>query len=454
MKKLLSIIVLAAMLLTALVAVFAADEYTSMSIADAIEAADGTKVQISGKVIYIDTPWNDNHGNITVTIQDNAGKTLQLFRLATKVVLGDIITVKGEMGTYNGNRQMAKGATAEITGHEDIVLTYNKMTIGAASAAADGTLVEISGTVTEIKYNWNDTNQNMSVTVEDEAGDSLYIYKLATKVELGDKVTVKGKMSTFSGARQIAEGATAEITGNDATVTTEAATTTTEAPEDFATPGGEKKGTLLETFEFGEKVTGAEVAHKDGSDVTEDTATFTSGVYTLKVEGFEKVYVGANDAKGNSALKLGTGSKVGKFSFTVPANVETVVIKIAAYKANTAKVEVNGKLYQITTKSNDGEYTELVVDTTTTKTVTVTTVSGGYRAMVDSIAYYGKAASATTTDATVTTATSSVTTGTPAATTKPTTKPSTPSTGDASVAIIVALAVASVGAVLTLKKKH
>jgi len=98
----------------------------------------------------------------------------------------------------------------------------------------------------------------------------------------------------------------------------------------------------------------------------------------------------ARDAKGNSCLKLGTGSAIATFSFDVAANVNKVVIEIAAYKANTAKVVVNGVEYDISAyASNDGEYYTIVVDTTTTKTVSLETVSGATRAMINTIAFLG-----------------------------------------------------------------
>ncbi|MBQ9125130.1 MAG: hypothetical protein IJY13_00560, partial [Clostridia bacterium] len=68
-------------------------------------------------------------------------------------------------------------------------------------------------------------------------------------------------------------------------------------------------------------------------------------------------------------------------------DVTSVVIYVAKYKANTTKVNVNGTDYTISTASNDGEYTAITVDTTTTKTVTFTTVSGGVRCMIDAIEY-------------------------------------------------------------------
>ena len=74
-------------------------------------------------------------------------------------------------------------------------------------------------------------------------------------------------------------------------------------------------------------------------------------------------------------------------TFTVGANVNKVVIYVAQYKANTTKIKVNNASYTITTASNNGAYTAIEIDTTTTKTISFTTVSGGYRAMVNSIVF-------------------------------------------------------------------
>ena len=82
---------------------------------------------------------------------------------------------------------------------------------------------------------------------------------------------------------------------------------------------------------------------------------------------------------------------VGLYSrtFTVPADVTKVVIKVAKYKVNTTNVSVNGTAYTVNTNSNDGAYTDIEIDTTTTKSITFTTVSGGVRAMVNSITFIG-----------------------------------------------------------------
>ena len=126
--------------------------------------------------------------------------------------------------------------------------------------------------------------------------------------------------------------------------------------------------------------------HKDGS-TAKTTYSETIDGYTLSITGGTKMYPSSYDAKGNSCIKLGTSSVVGGFSFTVPDDVTSVSIAIAKYKANTTKITVNGTSYTLTKNSDNGEYDEIIVDTSTTKTVSLTTVSGGYRAMVNTITY-------------------------------------------------------------------
>ena len=137
--------------------------------------------------------------------------------------------------------------------------------------------------------------------------------------------------------------------------------------------------------------------HKDGSSA-KTTYSETVDGYTLDITGGTKMYPASIDAKGNGCIKLGTSSAVGGFSFTVPADVTSVIIAIGKYKANTTKLTVNGTAYTLTKNSNDGAYDEITVDTTSNKTITLTTVSGGVRAMVNSITYVIPAAGGTDCD--------------------------------------------------------
>lgn len=229
------------------------DYYFPMTIPEALNAADGTNVQVSGTVVEINYAWSSDNGNMSVTIKDDEGNTLYIYKLATEVALCDVITVKGTKTTYNETKEIGEGATATIdvkhecseyteatctapktcvacgkTEGDPIAHTFENgacaicgaadpdyyyvVTIPEALEKEDGVQVEVSGTVSAINTAWNGTN--ISVTIVDADGKSLYIYRLATEVALGDIITVKGAMGTFNG-RQIAAGATAQITGHD-----------------------------------------------------------------------------------------------------------------------------------------------------------------------------------------------------------------------------------------------
>ena len=63
------------------------------------------------------------------------------------------------------------------------------------------------------------------------------------------------------------------------------------------------------------------------------------------------------------------------------------MIAAAKYKANTSKVNVNGTAYTLSNASNNGAYDSITVDTSSTKTVTFKTVSGGLRCMINTIEF-------------------------------------------------------------------
>lgn len=151
------------------------------------------------------------------------------------------------------------------------------------------------------------------------------------------------------------------------------------------------KAAEVARFEFGAyDASKTNETNQDGSSASSYTETV--GSYTLTLSNMVKVYKGSYDAKGNSCLKLGTGSAKGSFSFTVPADVTKVGILVAGYKAKTVGISINGGTSQtISTTSSNGEYTEVEVDTTTKKTVSFATGTN-YRCKINSIVFYTAAA--------------------------------------------------------------
>ncbi len=135
--------------------------------------------------------------------------------------------------------------------------------------------------------------------------------------------------------------------------------------------------------------------HSDGSSKTSYTETVDG--YTLNITGGSSFYTGARDAKGNSAIKMGTSSKTGSFSLTAPDDVIKVIFNVAGYKAKSVNVNINGTAHSITTTSDNGAYTAIEVDTASTKNITFAT-STNYRCMIDSITFVVAGSSDDTTD--------------------------------------------------------
>lgn len=139
------------------------------------------------------------------------------------------------------------------------------------------------------------------------------------------------------------------------------------------------------TFELGANDTSKNDEYNSSSELT--TYSESNNSYTLSLTNMSKVYKDFDNA-GNSCLKLGTTSKVGSFSFTVPSEIDQVVILTTGYKSNNASVVVNSKTYSITTHSANNEYTNISVDTSSNKSVTISTTSSGYRCKINTIVFY------------------------------------------------------------------
>ena len=171
---------------------------------------------------YNVTVATDSSANAQVKLNETKGVNGQKFTFTVKVDEGyEIVAVKvngteveAVENVYTG---VVKGATSVTVQTKQIgAEDPNKKTIPEALAAADGTDVVVTGYVKEINTAWNTNFKNMTVTIADDEGNTLYVFRLSTQVNLNDIITVSGKMASHNGNRQIGAGATAEIIGQKA----------------------------------------------------------------------------------------------------------------------------------------------------------------------------------------------------------------------------------------------
>lgn len=91
-------------------------EEPEWTVADALEAEDGTVITLTATVESIYQAYNSSYNNISVYLTDDSGARMIAFRLTGNVHIGDLITVTGTITTYEatGVKQFAQGCTFEM----------------------------------------------------------------------------------------------------------------------------------------------------------------------------------------------------------------------------------------------------------------------------------------------------------------------------------------------------
>lgn len=352
----------------------APDDVTSVKIYAAKYKTNTTKLKVNGTTHTLSK--NSNNGEYDeITVDTSSSKTVKIETVSGgyRAMINTIVFVTG------GDGDISEGTTT--TTKPVVIYNTPEEILNAAEALASGEYLSdsheytLTGVITKVDSAYSNY-RNVTVTMKvDGTEKTISCYRLtgtgANKIAVGDTITVKGAITKYNTTVRFGEGCQLA--------------SYTLLPRDPADPIEIPEGAIVTTFEFG--ANGA-ATHEDG-DALSATKSYTSGDYTLALTGVTKVYGGAFDAKGNSCLKLATGSVGASFSFTVPDDVVKVIVKVAGYKDYPAKVKFNDvEKTIVTTLSNDGEYTEIEVDTTENKTVTIATSASNYlRAMIDSITY-------------------------------------------------------------------
>lgn len=101
------------------------------TIADALEASEGTKASFSGTVSGIYQAWSTEFGNMSVYVSDGTNRII-VFRTTTQVGIGDIVSVSGTITIYNETAQISQGNTVTIT-QKHVCSTFTEATCLDAS---------------------------------------------------------------------------------------------------------------------------------------------------------------------------------------------------------------------------------------------------------------------------------------------------------------------------------
>lgn len=190
-----------------------------------------TNATLTGVITAINTPYSDQHGNVTVTIavEGKEDKPIECYRLAGEgadtITIKDTITVTGILKNYNGKIEFDQGCTldAVVKGDFEVVVPEDpKEIVDAAFALEAGSSLlykaTLQGEVVEINTPYDEGYGNVTLTISVEGTDGmkdLLCYRLkagegadASTVKVGDIIEVTGNIKNFNGTIEYDSGCT------------------------------------------------------------------------------------------------------------------------------------------------------------------------------------------------------------------------------------------------------
>ena len=176
------------------------------------ELTDGIATEagfrLYGTVTSIDTEYNPDYGNITVTIAvpGNEDRPIQCYRLkgdgAASLAVGDDITVEGVLKNYKGTYEFDAGCLLIGLGEYPDQSGLLKAAFALAEGAKMDYATVMMGTIEKIVTAYNPDYGNVTVDMNVD-GKTVEAYRLkgegAADLAVGDLITVVGTIKNYNG---------------------------------------------------------------------------------------------------------------------------------------------------------------------------------------------------------------------------------------------------------------
>lgn len=283
-------------------------------------AVSPAQYRLTGTVKKISV--SEQYNNADITVADALGNSVLVRRMKPAsgkitdltIAVGDKLTVVGQRGESNGTAQMVNGV---YESHVHYIPATIKEFL--AKEVSDVEYI-VTGKIVSIKE-ISASFKNATLTIADDEGTTLYVFRMKAAeggpaienigLKVGDVLTVIGKRGEFNGSAQMVNG---YYVSHEA-------------------------GSVDPEPEPGDNSYSIDLSYKLGANAYDD------GVATIN---------GQKDVK---VLKIGTSSKVGDITITIPAGSKRAVFYAVAWKgkATTLEFSTGGVTTgSIDIKANDG----------------------------------------------------------------------------------------------------
>lgn len=261
----------------------------------AAEVAD-TQYRVVGHIVG-KPDVNTQYQNATFNISDASGKKLYVYRMKAGegkkiedlgLKEGSLVTVVGSRGEYSGSPQLVNGVFESATHYKDATIAEF-----LAASVSNDVVYRVSGKIVKIKDVSKQYN-NAEMTIADDNGTELLVYRMKPSAgveniteidfQVGNVLTVVGNRGEYKGNAQMVNPY-------------------------FQSMSKPSSGNAKYAISL---------AYKLGANAYDDGVATVNGAADLKT------------------VKLGTSSKVGDVTITVPAGTKKLVFNAVAWKGATA----------------------------------------------------------------------------------------------------------------------
>ncbi|MBR2956438.1 MAG: hypothetical protein IKC54_04530, partial [Clostridia bacterium] len=319
------------------------------------EAGNSTKEKYL-TIGYVEEIKSSTYGNMVIS--DANGKTLEIYgsyghdgdkrydKLDVKPGVGDVVVLYGIMDNYKGTVQMKNAWIMQVEttvfGNVEAPKTPVETTIAEALTMKDGDLVIFTGTVSSFKDEWSTQYNNCTPYISDGNGNTIYVFRCTTKVNVGDVVKVTGEIDVYEGKYSINTGSTVEVItpatpdqgGEEGGETPEGAISASKTIAEIATANSWADAQKYSSFALDSVIT----VSSSGTDANtgkyytsgNDWRLYQTGSPTLTIsatEGYEIVSVKVTYSQKNTGCLTLTGSNVASGTL-VDVNAQSVTFSV------------------------------------------------------------------------------------------------------------------------------
>ena len=265
------------------------------TIPDALAAAEGAKVKLTGTVHSFYENWS-SYNNCSPYIVDEAGNKILVFRTTTRVYVGDVITVEGTVTIYNAVAQIAQSGSV-VTVTTPHTCTFSDATCTEASAC---TACGAAGTDAALGHTAANADGKC-----DRCGIDLSVSYVEKELSFADKAN----RTTFTTSQQV-------WVQNGITLTNDKGSSTSNVA-DYADPARFYKSSKL-TVEFSNMTKIEFVCNSDSYATALQGSIAANANYTVTVSGSTVTVIFA-EAVNSFVVNSLTGGQVRMNSLTVTA---------------------------------------------------------------------------------------------------------------------------------------